>query len=603
MKHIRKILLTKPSTALFLAVGILLSLSSAGFAQPVITTQPQSSTNVAGTTATFWVEATGTPPLAYQWQRLSGIWRDLAFTETNLILSNVQDRNAGDYRVVISNVDGAVTSDVAQLTVLVPPRITPTISLQNWALEVGTDSSFVVAASGTEPLSFQWRLNGRDITGETQNTLALTNLQPADGGDYTVVVTNAAGAVTSEPARLWVVPPAADFIKSNFTNEFGDRLPYFYLLPANYTTARTYPLVLNFHGSGGDETVMTTPTGFLTFPRMKVFASYQQQEADPTILLWPARRAGDASSLWSAEYLQLTSSLLDQFQTEFSIDTNRVYVTGFSEGLHAAWDLIAMRPGLFAGAGLAAGWAGRTSPAAIKDLPLWVWCARDDALVGGTVSLVDALRQAGGNPIYTEFASGSPNSHLYGIGTGASNPAFVTWLLAQRRGVASTFEPLLSITAPTPQTVLTMSAPHLSLSGSAAALDHAVTRVSWTNYANNATGVAAGTNDWSVANIPLVAGSTNVVVVVGTTTSWAPFFGGNTTFNAALSVIQTPIRATLTLQRPDALLSWSGGEPPYRVQRATDLTSGDWTDLFTDAVPPVTLTLEGRAEFYRIVGQ
>jgi hypothetical protein len=298
-----------------LTLGILLSLANAGFAQPVITTQPQSGTNVAGTTASFRVEATGTPPLAYQWQRLSGIWRDLAgFTEPNLILSNVQDRNAGDYRVVITNVDGAITSDVAQLAVLVPPRITPTISLQNWALETGTDSSFVVAASGTEPLSFQWRLDGRDLVGETQNTLTLANLQPEDGGDYTVVVTNVAGAVTSEPARLWVVPPAADFIKSNFTNEFGVRLPYFYLLPANYTTERTYPLVLKFHGSGGDETVMTTPTGFLTYPRMKVFASYEQQEADPTILLWPARRAGDASSLWSAEYLQLTSSLLDQVE-------------------------------------------------------------------------------------------------------------------------------------------------------------------------------------------------------------------------------------------------------------------------------------------------
>ena len=159
-----------------------------------------------------------------------------------------------------------------------------------------------------------------------------------------------------------------------------------------------------------------------------------QQEADPTILLWPARRAGDAGSDWSPQYLQLTSSLLDQFLTEFSIDTNRVYLTGYSQGAHAAWDLIAMRPGLFAGAGLAAGWAGSTPPAAIKDVPFWVWCARDDGLAGTTISLVNALRRAGGNPIYTEFASGSPDPHPYGIGTGASNPAFGVWLLAQRRG-------------------------------------------------------------------------------------------------------------------------------------------------------------------------
>src|SRR5688500_8216933 len=82
----------------------------------------------------------------------------------------------------------------------VPPTITATVSRQNWALDPGTASSFVVAASGTPPLSFQWRLDGRDLAGKTQITLALPILQPADGGDYTVVVSNAAGTVTSEPA-------------------------------------------------------------------------------------------------------------------------------------------------------------------------------------------------------------------------------------------------------------------------------------------------------------------------------------------------------------------------------------------------------------------
>jgi len=63
------------------------------------------------------------------------------------------------------------------------------------------------------------------------------------------------------------------------------------------------------------------------------------------------------------------------------------------------------------------------------------------------------------------------------------------------------------------------------------------------------------------------------------------------------------LRATLVLQGSGAILNWTGGVPPYRVQRATDLTSGDWTDVLTNAVPPVTLTLESPAEFYRIIGQ
>ena len=51
----------------FLAAGMFLTTLVNGFGQPVITSQPQSVTNLAGTTATFFVTATGTPPLAYQW--------------------------------------------------------------------------------------------------------------------------------------------------------------------------------------------------------------------------------------------------------------------------------------------------------------------------------------------------------------------------------------------------------------------------------------------------------------------------------------------------------------------------------------------------------
>jgi hypothetical protein len=50
-----------------LAAGIFLAAVMAGYSQPVITNQPQSQTNLVGTTATFWVVATGTEPLAYQW--------------------------------------------------------------------------------------------------------------------------------------------------------------------------------------------------------------------------------------------------------------------------------------------------------------------------------------------------------------------------------------------------------------------------------------------------------------------------------------------------------------------------------------------------------
>src|SRR5437660_547546 len=92
----------------FLLVALLLASVSTGLCQPVITTQPSSLTNIAGTTATFSVEATGTEPLHYQWQ-----FNTLERTDqTNaiLVLTNVQTEIAGSYTVAITNVDGAVTS-------------------------------------------------------------------------------------------------------------------------------------------------------------------------------------------------------------------------------------------------------------------------------------------------------------------------------------------------------------------------------------------------------------------------------------------------------------------------------------------------------------
>ena len=63
--------------------GLLLANVGSGLGQPIITNQPQSCTNVVGTTATFLVGATGTEPLAYQWQKNAGTWTDLVNCTTS----------------------------------------------------------------------------------------------------------------------------------------------------------------------------------------------------------------------------------------------------------------------------------------------------------------------------------------------------------------------------------------------------------------------------------------------------------------------------------------------------------------------------------------
>jgi hypothetical protein len=192
-----------------LAAGLLLAVCGTAFSQPVITQQPQSCTNLAGTTATFLVVVTGTPPLAYQWQRDAGSLLDFFdledCTNTTLVLANVGVGDAADYRVVATNASGAVTSAVAQLSVLLPPHIT-TQPVDFPSVSLGVNLTNRVTASGTPPLACQWCLNCAPLSGRTNSVLILTNVQLADAGPYTVVVTNLAGGATSGVARLQVDP-------------------------------------------------------------------------------------------------------------------------------------------------------------------------------------------------------------------------------------------------------------------------------------------------------------------------------------------------------------------------------------------------------------
>jgi predicted peptidase len=584
------------------------NLGAEAYVGPLIIQQPQSCTNAAGTTATFSVTATGAPPLAYQWQHdlEDLVFRDLpGRTEPSLVLTNVTFGDTVSYRVVVSNAYGAATSAVAHLTILlVPPKISPTMTLQHQAVHIDTKASFAVTASGTAPLAYQWQLDGEELAGQTNRTLTFSEVQPADEGDYSVVVSNPAGAVTSAPVRLWVVPRLSALVWSNFTNSLG-RLPYFYLLPTNYDAARTYPLSFVF-GGGGDE----NDTRNADYPAVEALSSYRQQERDPVIQLWPQKRAGDKN--WTDSYLRQASALLDQFMTQYNVNTKRVYVSGFSEGVHAAWDMIGMRPGFFAGAALAAGWQGSSPASSLKGVPVWAWCAQDDTgQLDNTRQTMHSLRLAGSTVRYTEYRTGaySDNTgayyipHVAGILMGWATPVIDDWLLAQHGGVPSLAEPLLTITHPPARPAWPTGATNLSLAGSALALDQDVTSVAWENTANKLTGVAAGSNAWTITGLPLTANATNVIVVTGTTTSWAPACGGNTTFNDTLMVVSSPIQATLELQGTSALLNWTGGGPPYRIQHATDLIAADWMDVLSNATPPVILSPTNPVGFYRVVGQ
>lgn len=82
----------------------------------------------------------------------------------------------------------------------------PIITTQPPSLSVtaGTSAVISVSAAGLPDPTFQWCLNGNVIRGANSRSLAIANVQSADAGDYTVVVTNSFGSVISDTATLTV---------------------------------------------------------------------------------------------------------------------------------------------------------------------------------------------------------------------------------------------------------------------------------------------------------------------------------------------------------------------------------------------------------------
>jgi sugar lactone lactonase YvrE len=89
---------------------------------------------------------------------------------STLALSGVSTNDAGNYTVVVTNNYGSATSQVAMLTVVLPPTVAILPASQtNMA---GTTASFSVTASGVGPFAYQWQLNGTNLPNNIITTVA-----------------------------------------------------------------------------------------------------------------------------------------------------------------------------------------------------------------------------------------------------------------------------------------------------------------------------------------------------------------------------------------------------------------------------------------------
>jgi acid phosphatase len=186
---------------------------------PVITTQPTSQTLIAGQPATFTVAATGTTPLTYQWKKNSALMSGATASSYSTGPTTVSD-NGVAFTVTISNSAGATTSSPATLTVNAA-AVAPSITIQpiNATVTAGQPASFIVAATGTAPLLYQWSRNGSAIAGATAASYTITATNATDNGvTFGATVTNAIGALASNNAVLTVTAPTLTISASILPN-------------------------------------------------------------------------------------------------------------------------------------------------------------------------------------------------------------------------------------------------------------------------------------------------------------------------------------------------------------------------------------------------
>ena len=96
----------------------------------------------------------------------------------------------------------------AVVPALEPPVITT--PPQSQTVAIGNDVTFSVAATGTPPLGYQWRISGKNISGATNASYTVVNAQTNSGGTYDVVVSNKAGSVPSVQAVLTIITNPRD---------------------------------------------------------------------------------------------------------------------------------------------------------------------------------------------------------------------------------------------------------------------------------------------------------------------------------------------------------------------------------------------------------
>jgi DNA-binding beta-propeller fold protein YncE len=228
-----------------------------------VTLQPAQQPVVAGSDVMLQADP-GLAPATwdFQWQR-DGQFIPGA-TSATLLLTNVPVSIASDYTVIAANSLSSLTSAPVRITV-VPLLVGITPAGQN--MPPGSNAVFAAVATGAGPFAYQWRFNGADLPDANNVTLTLTNVQLADQGFYSILVSNVYGCFVTDAVFLGVliqpvilIPPLSQTVAEGADATFsvaisGSPPPFGYQLLSSSIVVTNY--------------VSDESSAFLTWPNVQ----------------------------------------------------------------------------------------------------------------------------------------------------------------------------------------------------------------------------------------------------------------------------------------------------------------------------------------------
>jgi lysophospholipase L1-like esterase/dienelactone hydrolase len=239
---------------------------------------------------------------------------------------------------------------------------------------------------------------------------------------------------------------AEDYEARTFAGADGAPLGYRLLPPKDYNPAKKYPLVLFLHGAGerGTDNKAQLKYGAPLFlkPEMRdKFPCFVVAPQCPPEQTWSAVKGWTGPNAFEEQPtapMQLVLGALDAVLKEFSIDQDRLYVTGLSMGGYGTWDLLTRQPERWAAAVPVCGGGDVARIAPAKGVALWAFHGVLDPTVPVVRSreMIAALEAAAGRPLYSEYPYVKHDSWNVAYG----EPELLPWMFAQKRGAVVAWE-------------------------------------------------------------------------------------------------------------------------------------------------------------------